>query len=403
MGYTKEVVKGISWVGAFRGASRGIAFVRTIILARLLVPSQFGLVGIATIVLGFVEMVTETGINIFLVQEKKIDKYIDTAWIVSIMRGFIIAILIAAASPFVSQFFSSPDSHQLLLLISIVPIIRGFINPAIVNFQKELAFDREFWFRLLIFSVDSITAIIFAIITRSASSLIFGFIVGAVIEVILSFLVIRSKPTFHFDIFYMREIFHKGKWVTVFSAVNYAFQNGDSAIVGKVLGSFSLGLYQIGYKFASIPSEVVDSISRVTFPVYAKIAEDKTRLRWAFLRTTGVTALFAILFGVTLFLFTQQLVLLLLGEKWLEVVPALKVLAIFGVVRAISASAFPLFLSVKKQNYVTFITLVSFTGLMISIIPLVSYFGIVGAALGAFVGTMMALPFTVYYCWRIIR
>lgn len=403
MGYTKEAIKGISWVTAFRGVSRGIAFTRTIILARLLTPSQFGLVGIATIILGLVEMLTETGINIFLVQEKKIDKFLDTAWIISIIRGFIIAILIAATAPLVAKFFKSTESYQLLLLISLVPIIRGFINPAIVSFQKELAFDREFRFRLSIFLVDSLTAIILTFITRSATSLIFGFIIGALVEVALSFIVVLPKPVFRFNLSHAGEIFHKGKWVTAFSLTNYAFQNGDSAVIGRLLGSFSLGLYQVGYKLANIPTEVVDSISRVTFPVYTKIAGDKTRLKRAFFRTIAGVAILTIPFGIILLLFTRELVLLSLGEKWLEVVPTLKILAIFGVVRAIYACASPLFLSVKKQKYVTAVTLVSFGGLIISIIPLISRFGITGGALSALTGVTLALPLTIYFCWRILK
>lgn len=403
MGYTRDTVKGVWWVGVFRASSKVVALLRTAILARILTPSQFGVVGIATIVLGFVEMLTETGINVFLVQQKRVEHYINTAWIISIVRGILIGLLIILSAPFIALFFNTHEAYNLLLLISVVPVVRGFINPSIVKFQKELAFGREFWLRFSIFSIDSSTAIILAFITRSAASLVWGFIVGALFEVILSFIFIRPKPKFVFNLKYVRDILHSGKWITASSILNYAFQNGDNIVVGRMLGASPLGLYQVGYKAATVPGEIVDSISRVTFPVYAKIATDTSRLKRAFIRTVGAVTLLTVPLGVILFIFTKELVEVFLGEAWFEVVPALKVLAAFGIVRALGNVAFPLFFSVKKQNYVTIVTFVAVIGLAVSVVPLVSGFGIVGAALAATIGAFASLPFVLYYTFKILR
>src|SRR4051812_11019872 len=106
MGYKKHAIKGVTWIGALRFAIRGMSFVRIAIIARLLNPAQFGIFAIATLVLTFVETLTETGINSFLIQEKEhISKYINSAWIVSIIRGFLIASCIIVAAPFIAHFF----------------------------------------------------------------------------------------------------------------------------------------------------------------------------------------------------------------------------------------------------------------------------------------------------------
>ena len=95
MGYTKTAIKGFSWMGAFRGVTRVFSLLRTAILARILMPSQFGAFGIATLILSFLEIFTETGINLFLIQEgSDLEEYVDTAWMISAVRGiFISAIL----------------------------------------------------------------------------------------------------------------------------------------------------------------------------------------------------------------------------------------------------------------------------------------------------------------------
>ena len=87
MGYTRDVIKGVSWLGGIRVSTRALVLIKTLIIARILTPSQFGVFGIAILLLTFIEIVTETGINIFLVQNReKVDKYLGTAWIISIAR-----------------------------------------------------------------------------------------------------------------------------------------------------------------------------------------------------------------------------------------------------------------------------------------------------------------------------
>ena len=137
MGYFKDTLKGVSWMGGLRATTRLFAFIKIAILARILSPSQFGLFGIALLILSLLETLTETGINIFLIQEKEeLEKYNDTAWFVSIIRGALISGLIFIFAKLIVIFFRSPDAYSLLLLISLVPLLRGFINPAIVKYQK---------------------------------------------------------------------------------------------------------------------------------------------------------------------------------------------------------------------------------------------------------------------------
>src|SRR3990167_1613665 len=167
MGYTRDTIKGLRWVGTLRLITRAVSLARIAILARILSPVQFGVFGIAMLVTALLEVFTETGVNVILVQEKKdIKEHIDSAWIVSIIIFF--------SANFVSGFFRSPDSIFLIQLISIVPLIRGFINPSSVKFQKNLEFHKEFWYRFVIFSFDAVVAIVFAYITKSAISLVFG-------------------------------------------------------------------------------------------------------------------------------------------------------------------------------------------------------------------------------------
>lgn len=403
MGYTKEALKGVTFVGLIRVTTRILSFVKTIVIARILSPYQFGVFGIATLVLVFVEILTETGVNIFLVQKRgNVDKYIDTSWIVSIIRGGFISLVILASSSFVSKFFNAPDSFNLLLLISIVPFLRGFINPSIVKFQKELRFSQEFYFRTSTFLVETFFSILLVVLSQSVEGLIWGMIIGVFFEIIVSHLVVKPRPSFSFNPKVFKEVIGFGKWITASTVFNYFYQHGDDMAVGRILGARSLGIYDMAYRISLIPiTDIADVVFRVTFPVYVKISNDLPRLRRAFMKSLTFVVLLVLPICTILFVFPKEIISIVLGNKWIEATEILRVLAIFGFVRAISVFSSTVFLSLKKQNITTLISLVGLLGLGATIIPFILTWGIIGAAFSALFGTSLTIPVVFYYIRKI--
>jgi len=400
-GYSKRTIVGFSWMSAFRIFSRAIGFIRVVIIARLLVPSQFGVFGIASMSLALLEILTETGINIFLVQEKEdVKKYINDAWLVSVIRGILIASFIIFTAPFVVAFFKIPQSIGIILLISIVPFIKGFINPAEVRFQKELQFNKEFYFRSAIFSLDSLVAVIVSLITHSAIGLVFGLIAGALFEVILSFILIKPVPALKFDLRRISKIFHKGKWVTLYGILNYAASKGDNIAIGRLIGAGALGIYQMGYTLATLPvSEIADVSNRVTFPVYSMISEDKHRLKNGFKKAVLFVSTVSVLIGLVIFFFPKDLFVFIFGQKWESTIIVLRPLATFGVIRAISGTTSSLFLGLGRQSYVAGITFLRFMVLVITVVPLTVNYGIVGTSYSVLISGISEIPIVGYYIW----
>lgn len=405
MGYSKHTIKGLSWMGGFRVFSRVIVFAKTAIIARILTPNQFGVFGIASLVLSLIEILTETGVNVFLVQEKDdIDKYVDASWIMSIGRGIVISVLIIVTAPLVSGFFNSPDSYNLILLISIVPFLRGFINPSEVKFQKNLQFHQEFYFRSILFLVESFVSTMLVLITHETSALIWGMIVSVIAEIILSFMFIKPIPRIRFQKGQLKMVISRGRWVTVAGVFNYLFHNADNMVVGRMLNTGSLGYYQMAYRISMLPiTEVAEVFSKVTFPVYVKISEDSERLKKAFLKTTIGVSVLVIPLGFLFFFFPFPIIKLVLGPKWIEIAPVLQILAIFGVVRAISGSASALFLALKRQDIVTIITFASFLILIVTIIPLILKFGIIGAGISVLTASVVVVPIIIYYVLKVFN
>lgn len=405
MGYTKHAIKGVSWMTAGRAVTRILAFVKIAVLARVLTPSQFGIFGIATLVLAFLETLTETGINIVLIQSKKeINEYINSAWVVSIVRGIIIAGILIFASPLIASFFKTPAALNLLLFISLVPFVRGFINPSEVKFQKELRFNMQFLFTSLLFLSDALTAVVVALSTHSVYSLAWGMLIAAFLEVVISHLLIKPRPSFAVERTYFKEIFQRGIWVTGYTVFNYIAENADNAVVGRIMGSASLGLYQMAYKISILPiTEVSDVVSSVAFPVFAKITDDLPRLRKAFLKILLLVTVGAGFLGGVIFYFPILIIIVLLGTKWLGIVQVLQVLALYGILRTVSGPVSALFLAKGKQKYITAMIFVRFSVLLVTIFPFVRLFGLVGAGYSQLLSVVCELPILCYFVIKLLR
>lgn len=403
MGYKSDVIKGFSWLGSFRIVTRILSFVRTAIVARLLSPSQVGVFGIAAIVLSLIELLTETGINIFLTQKKEnIDHYISTAWITSMIRGFIISLVIFLAAPYIADFYSVKQYEYVLKLIALVPFIRGFINPSVVKYTKDLNFSKEFYYRTSVFMVETAATIFLLYMNPSPVSLVWGLIAGSIFEVLFSFTFAKPLPAFSFRMPLLREVVGRGKWLTLTGIFNYIYHNGDDIIVGKVLGTAQLGFYEMAYKISTLPiTEGSDVVGRVMFPVLVKMTHDLDRLKRAYIKSVCMIAIVVIPMGIAFFFFPEQIIRIILGDQWLSAVPVLRVLALFGVLRAISISVTSPIYALEKQEYVTRITLVSLIGMSITIFPFVQTWGIVGAAYSALVGTLLSIPVALYYVKKV--
>ncbi len=163
MGYTKDAVRGFSWQSAATLLSTGITAGKLIVLARLLTQQDFGLFALISIALGLTEAITQTGINITIIKSSKpITYYLNTAWVIAIIRGFVIAIIMGLMGVIMATIYHEPTLIYLVAIAGIVPIIKGFINPAITSWQKNLQFEIDTSYRLSLVAVETPSAILLA-------------------------------------------------------------------------------------------------------------------------------------------------------------------------------------------------------------------------------------------------
>ncbi len=394
MGYTQSAISGFSWQTVLKILQNLITLAKIFILARLLSPNDFGLFSLIAITLGIAEATTQTGINITIIQSKQsIGYFLNTAWVLAILRGILIGILMVALGLFMGNFYSQPQLPLFIALASLVPIIKGFINPSIILLHKNLEFFKDSLYRLSLTVVDGVLAIILAYWLHSVWALIFAMIGAAFFEVVISFLFFSERPVFSYIPNRAKTILTNAKWLSLSSLLSYANDNVDDFILGKTVGTYNLGLYHNGYSLGHKTNyDITKSVGHGTLPIFTKIGADKPRLKNAFVRSMTVSSLLAIVISLPLFIFPEFVVSLLLGSQWLAITEYLGVITFAGLVHALSTSTYPLFLATKNYKIINshlFVTL-------LVMLPLILYgsinYGVLGACVAIAVARCVSAP-----------
>jgi O-antigen/teichoic acid export membrane protein len=405
MGYTKQTIAGFTWHTALIVGITIVTGLKLMVLARLLMPHDFGLYSLVVIVLGLTEALTQTGINITIIQSKQsIDYFINTAWVISIARGFCIAILMSIAGVGMAYLYAEPSLQFWIVLAAIVPIIKGFINPAVITFHKELQFFRDSVYRFSLVVVEALVTCAVAVFTQSVTAFIAGIIVSAIFEVTISFLFLRTRPRFEWIPNRATQIFANAKGLSLAAVLSYLQDNADNFLIGKLLGVSTLGLYQNGYALSHKPVfGVSQAMSHSTMPIFSRLAGSGERLQRAFYRATfGLTALLFCIALPTLF-FPEFIIKLLLGENWLGLVPAVPWLVAGAVLAGVANQGYTLLVSLKE-----YFTMNLHRALVISVFIILLFAqgaaaGLVGAAMAVFFARLLCLPFLGWYVIKKLR
>ena len=152
---SQRVARGGIWVSSLRIIERVLGFARTLILARILSPEDFGLFGITLLALSTLQTFSVTGVDKALIQKKgDIRSYLDTAWTIQALRGLLLGVILFAISPLVATFFNEPRATSLIQVVALAVIIRDFKSIGVVFFQKDIEFHKEFIFQFSSVIVD---------------------------------------------------------------------------------------------------------------------------------------------------------------------------------------------------------------------------------------------------------
>lgn len=403
---TERAVKSGAWASAITAGDRTLQIVKLVVVAALLGPAALGLLGIALLTLAVLEVFSNLGVDVALIQrrEKNVDTYLDTAWMMQVGRGVVLAAVAWVFAPYAASFFSEPRSVDLIRAIGFSPLILGLRNPATMYFQKNLEFHRQFGYQLSGTLIDVSITLVLAYTTGSVWALVFGKLAGDVTRTVVSYFIHDYRPHLRFDLAKGKELFGYGKWIMGASITAFLLGQGDDAFVGWFLGATALGLYQLAYRLSNAPAtEITRVISTTMLPTYSQLQDDRAAVRSAYFRVLQFTSFLTFPMSVGIFLTAPSFVAAFLGAEWLPMVPVLQALTVWGLLLSVGHNVGPLYRALGRPDLETKVQVGKVVLVAILIYPATDAYGLVGTA-GAVIlaSVLVSEPLANYWGLKLI-
>ena len=336
MSIIHKAFKGSIWLAFFNGISQTFSWIATVIIARILIPEDYGLMAMAMILTGYVELFSELGLGAAIIQRERItEKELSSLFWFVLLFGILIGLsCILLAYPTVAIF-----NEKRILRVTQSACLLYILGSMLIVPRNML--ERELRFKALGF-IDAIANIIscimMIIIAKSGGgvwTLMAGLMIRRLIMAILFFVASSWKPFFHFNISDIKPFLRFGLNIAIARTLYYIYQNSDRFFAGRLLGSTKLGYYSFALQLSNIPTDkVVSFINRISFPVFSRYQKKNEQFNKFFLKLTELISFIVFPLYIGGFFIADQLIPIVLGSKWESIIVPFKLLCISRLINA---------------------------------------------------------------------
>jgi len=378
----EKSVRSVFWVYFSNIILKGMGLIITLILAKILFPEDFGLIAIATVIIGFIQSTTKLGLDGAIIQRYKLDKEaISTCFFSILCMSLTMTLITILIAPYVSSFYESEQLTGIIRWLSLTILFTSIGMVPASLLEKKLSFKKKFFSEVIPNILYAFVTILLAFIGLGVMSIVFGQIIARGFEMLMVFILQPIRLVFKINKQIFKEMFVYGKELLILSYLTYFVLNFDNLFVGKILGTVQLGFYAVAYNIANFPAtHITNVIHRVSFPFYAKVQKNKELLREGFFKIITFTCFFSIPLATGIIFFGGYILISLYNDKWLALIIPLQILSVMGFLRGIGANFSSFFCAIGKPKFVRHVTLLMVIIMIITIYPLTKWFGIIGTA-----------------------
>jgi O-antigen/teichoic acid export membrane protein len=391
-------------IGAF--FERILRLARTMILTRILLPSDFGLMSIiSVIVMGF-EAFFEVGVKQAIIQSKRgaEPEYLKTAWLFQAIRGGGLFVIAAVVSPLISYFYGKPELTVLIQVTSISILIRGLISPYVYVLEKEYKFSKAVLINQGSAVIGSIVTIIIAVVTRNVWALVLGSVAEVALLGLLSYLIVPFVPSLKISKDSFRELMTFAKGMFGLPLLTLVAFSADVLILGKVVTSEQLGMYSLALSLAQMPVFIFSKvINPVLLPAFSEKQDDRESLTSAVLKVTKLAATVSLPLIAFMVVCARGILQVIYGSEYAAVAIPFAILSFLVITQAEAQIMASLYLALGKPNLHRRFVILRVTIIVAMMYPAVLYAGLAGAATVVLAGNMVALLGQIYWSRLIIN
>jgi lipopolysaccharide exporter len=345
-----RLVSGVAWLTATRIIANLAALASTVVLGRLLSPSDFGLVAMGTSIIALLNSFADLSLRSALIHHQQpSDEHFHSVWSANVIRGIVLMVLIDLCAVPISTLFGDSRLVPILIVVGAAPLISGLANPRLALFSRDLVFWQEFVLTGGQKLVGLTVALGWALIFNTYWALVAGFMSTEIFATVCSYILRRYRPRFLLSA--LRELMSFSIWLSLDAAVNEINWRVDQLLVGYFLKSATLGFYTVGSRLALMPArESTAPLAQTLFPGFTRIRDNRRHLRTLYLRAQSVIFALALPSGCGFAMIAKPLIVLTMGVKWLPAAMIVQYLAVAFALQSITETLHPLALALGKTR-----------------------------------------------------
>lgn len=330
MSLAEKAIKHGSWFALFRGISQAVSWAVTVIVARLLSPTDYALSAMATLITGYAELLSEMGIGASVIQKKDpTEGELSSVFWFSLAIGVVFAIACVPIAYVTAHIFDQPAVIPLILSISALFIFTGLQVVPLALLKRDLNYKAIGMIEMQTTLISCLSMLALAYFGAGVWTLIGGRIVRGVVRLVLVYRTTTWRPRFTSNFTETREYLRFGITVAISSSAFYAFEVSDRFFAGRAWTAAELGFYLFAMQLAQVPTEkLVSTINQVSYAFFSRYQDDLDALSVYYLKTIKLTAALVFPIFVAGYLLGHQIVPILLGEKWEPMITLFKYLCL---------------------------------------------------------------------------
>ncbi len=406
--YKNRAAKDVVWTAMGIIATNLFSLVVRLILASLMLPDEFGIIGIAAVFTGLVQTINELGMSAALIQKSESemtdDHYSSAYWMNQLFSIFLFLLMVIVVSPLAASFYDIPELKMVIIVLSIPIIIKPLVFIHNIKLTKKFKFKNIAITQIVGSVFGGGLSITLAYLGFGIWSLVLLGLFQVVISIPLYWFFERWKPSIAFSFSAIKSIFSFSLFVFLKSLLTYFSGNIDYLIIGRLMNDYYVGVYTLAFTLTDIfRRNIMSILNRVLFPYYSKVKNDKTLVKKMYLKVVkyNTAVIFPIMVGMMLV--SKQFILTFYGGDWSFAITPINILVGSVILHVIVGSYSTVLVSIGKPNldFYIFFSLTLFVTVP-ALFILINLYGIIGAALAILISKFINMIIAIYFLHKYI-
>ncbi len=400
---SRKTLRAAGWNYVSFGLGKLSVMVTITVLARLLGPDEFGVVGYATLAIAYLSVLQDLGLSHALIQRRtNIEEASDTVFTSNLLVGMTLTLIIYVTAPFIAVFFHEPRVELLMRVLGVSFTIEALGSAHLALLRRDLNFRRKLIPDLGRALVKGVVSISLALLGYGVWSLVIGQIAGAVTSAVLAWMSCPWRPRLHINTSLIRSMLTFGIPLIAIDILSAIGSNLDFTLIGRLLGDTALGLYTMAYRIPELAiTSIWNVLAQVLFPAYSSVQHDMRLLTKGFLATIRYLQIVIVPISLTIIILADPLVHALLGPDWVEAIPVFRLIAVSSLIHSIGTNVGDVYKAIGRPNILWKLGIINIAVLAICMVVGVRY-GLIGVGVGHIITALQVMALRLYFATRIL-